>query len=298
MYHKAVLLKESIELLRINKDGTYADATFGGGTHSRGILECLDKGRIIAFDQDPEAKANLPQDPRITLIQANFRYLKNYLGLYKIDSLDGILADLGISSHQIDEASRGFSTRLTGPLNMRMDNSKELTAETVVNEYPAENLLNIFRNYGEIENASRLVGKIIEYRQNQRIARTDELVSVIRGILPRGKENQYLAQVFQAIRIEVNDEINALKEFLETVPEILKPGGRLVIIAYHSLEDRMVKNFLRSGNMEGNITKDFFGNPLVPFSVITRKPITPSQEEITNNNRARSAKLRAGEKVK
>jgi 16S rRNA (cytosine1402-N4)-methyltransferase len=297
MYHKAVLLKESIELLRINENGTYADATFGGGSHSGAILERLGNGRIIAFDQDAAAQNNVPKDARITLIQANFRHIKNYLGLYKIEKVDGILADLGISSHQIDEASRGFSTRSQGPLDMRMDNTKELTAATVVNEYPREKLTDLFRRYGDVENASTLASRIEELRRTKMIATTDDLAGLTRSLAPRGKENQYLAKVFQAIRIEVNDEMDALEEFLEATPDILKPGGRLVVISYHSLEDRMVKNFMRSGNTEGRISKDFFGNPLVPFSLVTRKAIVPSEEETNANNRARSAKLRAAERI-
>lgn len=297
MYHKAVLLKESIELLRIQKDGTYADATFGGGSHSGAILEKLDNGRIIAFDQDTDAQNNLPADPRIILIQANFRHIKNFLGLHRVEKVDGILADLGISSHQIDESSRGFSTRFSGPLDMRMDITKELTAATVVNDYSRENLMHLFRHYGELDNAFVLASALEKSRKAKKIETTEDLVGLIRPLAPRGKENQYLAQVFQALRIEVNDEINALKDFLETTPSILNPGGRLVVISYHSLEDRMVKNFLRSGNIEGRILKDFFGNPQVPFTVVTRKPVVPSEDEVQANSRARSAKLRVGERV-
>lgn len=298
MYHNPVLLNNCIEGLNINPKGIYVDVTFGGGGHSKAILEHIDTGRLIAFDQDPDAANNLIDDDRFTFISQNFRYLKNFLRLYQIEKIDGLLADLGVSSHQIDVPERGFSTRLNGALDMRMDRHDDLTAETLVNTYEIEELTRMFREYGEIGNAYKLAGKIVTSRTDNPITTTAQLKEIAAKCAPRGKENKYYATVFQAIRIEVNDELSVLKDLLEQATELLAPGGRLVMISYHSLEDRLVKNFLRSGNFKGEIEKDFFGNPIVPYKTITRKPIVPEESEIEDNPRARSAKLRIAEKLR
>ncbi len=292
-YHKPVLLHESLEGLAIRPDGTYVDVTFGGGGHSRALLEQLgEKGRLIAFDQDEDAEANKIADPRFTLIRQNFRFLKNFLRLHNAIPVDGILADLGISSHQIDEPQRGFSTRFDGPLDMRMNRSAALSAEEVINTYDERQLRNMFREYGDVENAGRLANVIIAAREEISIRSIAELKEAISPCVPKGKEFQYLAKVFQALRIEINGEMDALRELLQQAAEVLKPEGRLVVIAYHSLEDRLVKNFFRTGNFEGENEKDFFGNLIRPLEPVNRKPITPSEEELKENNRARSAKLR------
>jgi 16S rRNA (cytosine1402-N4)-methyltransferase len=292
MYHTPVLLEESVKGLLITPGGTFVDATFGGGGHSRRILELLDSGKLIAFDRDPDALTNSLEDERFTLVNADYRYLKNYLKLHDAIPCDGILADLGISSHQIDSAERGFSTRFSGQLDMRMDKRTELSAIDVLNNYSEHELLDIFRRFGEIKNSHKLAGAIVRGRQEKQIRTTSELKEIAVSCTPRQLENKYLSQVFQAIRIEVNRELESLEIFLEKSLEVLKPGGRLVIISYHSLEDRLVKNFFRSGNLEGRTEQDFYGNIQSNIEAITKKPIIPGEEEIEANPRARSAKLR------
>jgi 16S rRNA (cytosine1402-N4)-methyltransferase len=297
MYHQPALLHECIEGLGINPSGVYADLTFGGGGHSREILAKLNAdGRLLAFDQDEDAISNAIDDARFTLVNENFRYLKNFLRLHKAFPVDGILADLGISSHQIDTPERGFATRFEGPLDMRMARSQGITASEMVNTYPEEKLFSVFKLYGEISNARQLAAKIVEARIKP-ITTTGELKEAIKSCMPANYENKYLAQVFQAIRIEINDEMGALQAMLKQCADALKPGGRLVVISYHSLEDRLVKNYIKAGNPEGELQKDFYGNVLTPFKSITRKPITPSEEELAGNPRSRSAKLRIAQKI-
>lgn len=297
MYHQPALLHECIDGLNINPAGVYVDLTFGGGGHSREILSKLgNQGRLIAFDQDEDAMANALNDERFILVNENFRYLKNFLRLHKAFPVDGILADLGISSHQIDTPERGFATRFEGPLDMRMARKQGLTASQMVNTYAGEKLVSVFKLYGEISNARQLAAKITEARVNP-ITTTGELKAAIKSCMPANYENKYMAQVFQAIRIEINDEMGALQAMLKQCADALKPAGRLVIISYHSLEDRLVKNYMKAGNVEGELEKDFYGNLLVPFKSITRKPITPSEEEIAMNPRVRSAKLRIAQKL-
>jgi 16S rRNA (cytosine1402-N4)-methyltransferase len=297
MYHQPALLHECIEGLSINPSGIYADLTFGGGGHSREILGKLNAhGRLIAFDQDEDSLANTLADERFTLLNENFRYLKNFLRLHKALPLDGILADLGISSHQIDTPARGFATRFEGPLDMRMARNQGITAAQLINTYPEDKLLLVFRLYGEISNARTLASEIIKARFNP-ITTTGELKEAIKSCIPKNYESKYLAQVFQAIRIELNDEMGALQAMLKQCADSLKPGGRLVIISYHSLEDRLVKNYIKTGNTEGQLEKDFYGNILAPFTSISRKPITPSEEELKSNPRSRSAKLRIAQKL-
>lgn len=284
------MLNESIEGLAIEAQGIYADLTFGGGGHSRAILEKLgDRGRLVAFDQDEDALENAIPDERFLLINQNFRYFRNFLRMHKLLPVDGILADLGISSHQIDTPERGFATRFDGPLDLRMDRNASFTAAQLVNTYSDEKLREVFTSYGEIDNAKQLVSAIIQSRPLHTVM---ELRSAIAPCVPRKTENKYLAMVFQAMRIEVNDEIAVLQVMLRQSAESLKPGGRLVVLAYHSLEDRLVKNFMRSGNFEGILQKDFFGNIQAPFTPLTRKPIVPSVAELEINPRSRSAKLR------
>ncbi len=297
MYHQPALLHECIEGLGINPSGVYADLTYGGGGHSREILAKLNAdGRLLAFDQDEDAISNAIDDARFTLVNENFRYLKNFLRLHKAFPVDGILADLGISSHQIDTPERGFATRFEGPLDMRMARNQGITASDMVNTYPEEKLLSVFKLYGEISNARQLAAKIVEARTKP-ITTTGELKEAIKSCMPPNYENKYLAQVFQAIRIEINDEMGALQAMLKQCADALKPGGRLVVISYHSLEDRLVKNYIKAGNLEGELQKDFYGNVLTPFKSITRKPITPSEEELASNPRSRSAKLRIAQKI-
>jgi len=297
IYHRSVLLNESIEALAIRPGGIYVDATYGGGGHTNAILAKLAEGKVIAFDQDEEAIRNKIEDPRLIMVSNNFRFLRNFLKLYKVPYVDGILADLGISSHQIDQPERGFSTRFDGILDMRMDQKKRLTAKEIVNKYSEEKLMELFRTYGEVRNARKLAYRIVLGRKEQSIETTQDLKSIVASCAGRGKENKYFAQVFQALRIEVNQEMEALMEFLKQGATVLKPGGRLVVIAYHSLEDKLVKNFFRSGNFEGTIEKDFYGNVLAPLRVITRKPLVPKEAEITENSRSRSARLRIAEKI-
>jgi len=296
-YHNPVLLKECIEGLNIDPAGIYVDVTFGGGGHSREILKHLTTGKLFAFDQDEDAVKNKINDDRFVLVKQNFKYLKNMLRMYQALPIDGILADLGVSSHQFDIAERGFSIRFDeAKLDMRMDKNVKQTAADILNTSTEEELKNIFKLYGEIDNAGSLARLITHARKEKKMETVGDLKQVIEKVVRKGRENKYYAQVFQALRIEVNKEMEALKELLTQSLEVLKPGGRLVVISYHSLEDRLVKNIMRSGKFEGEVEKDFFGNQLTPFTQITRKPITPSEEEITENNRARSAKLRIAEK--
>ena len=295
-FHSPVMLKQSIDGLSIQPNGIYVDATFGGGGHSGEILHRLEGGRLLAFDQDEEAMKNAFHDDRLIFIRHNFRYLKNFLRYHGVEKVDGILADLGVSSHDFDEAQRGFSFRFDAPLDMRMNRESEITAAFVVNQYSENQLIDIFRNFGEIQNASRLAKTIIEARVQQEIVTTGQFLSVIDKCIPRNIEKKYMAQVFQALRMTVNNEMTVLEEFLASSLEALKVHGRLVIIAYHSLEDRLVKNFMRSGNFEGKQEKDFYGNILTPFHLINRKVLIPEEDELNANPRSRSAKLRIAEK--
>jgi 16S rRNA (cytosine1402-N4)-methyltransferase len=298
-YHQPVLLHDCIAGLNLRDEGVYVDVTFGGGGHSREILKHLGKkGKLYAFDQDPDAAKNTWEDPRLIFIPNNFRHMKNYLQMQGEKGVDGILADLGVSSHQFDEAERGFSIRFNAKLDMRMSQSGKLTASEIVNAYDQTKLTEIFKNYGEIENASKLAYTILRSRSEKVIASTEELKAVIsKCVVRKDKEQQYYARVFQALRIEVNNEVGALQDFLDQSQEMLKPGGRLVVISYHSLEDRLVKNKMKTGNCNGEIKKDFFGVIERPFSLITKKPIEPTEQEINKNTRARSAKLRIAEKI-
>lgn len=294
-YHQPVLLKASVDGLNIKPDGVYVDVTFGGGGHSREILKRLNEaGRLIAFDQDPDAKANIPNDPRFTLVDQNFRFLRNWLRLLKVKQVDGILGDLGVSSHQFDAAERGFSLRFEAALDMRMDQSRSKTAADVLNSYEQDALAQVLRQYGEVEMPGRVSKAIIAARP---VNTTQQLREAVQQYMQRGKEHKFLAQVFQALRIEVNEELEVLKEMLTQSADVLAPGGRLSIISYHSLEDRLVKDFMRSGNFEGEPQKDFFGNLIRPLKPLQSKPIVPTDEEIEQNNRARSARLRIAEKI-
>ena len=291
-YHNPVLLKESIAGLAIKPNGIYIDVTFGGGGHSKEILKYLNKeGKLFAFDQDEDAKQNNIEDDRFVLIPQNFRYIKRYLRFYNIKNVDGILADLGVSSHQFDEADRGFSTRFNADLDMRMNQTDALTAFEVINKYEESKLSNVLFQYGELRNARSLAKKIVESRTEKPIKTSFDLKEVLHDFIPKSKEHKVLAQIFQGIRIEVNQEIEALKDFLLQVPELLNPKGRLSVISYHSLEDRLVKRFIKNGMFEGEPEKDFFGNVSVPMQKVG-KLIVPSKDEIKLNNRARSAKLR------
>ena len=296
MYHNPVLFSECMEGLNIKPDGVYADVTFGGGGHSRAIMERLDTGHLYAFDQDEDAQANVIDDERFTFIPQNFSYFKNFIQLYHQGKIDGILADLGVSSHQFDTPEKGFSTRFEGQLDMRMSKQNPLDAATVVNTYDLDDLVRILSLYGELPNARQLASDIVMARDAEPIETTAQLKEAVQSRLPRGRENKVLAQLFQALRIEVNHEMEALTSFLGQCADVLKPGGRLVVLSYHSLEDRLVKNFTRTGNAEGKEEKDFFGNPITPYIIINRKPIVPSEEEIAENSRARSAKLRIAER--
>ena len=297
-YHIPVMLTECLEGLNIRPDGIYIDVTFGGGGHSRAIFSKLSsEGKLIAFDQDPDALSNVWEAENFQLIPSNFAFLKNYLRSLGIDKVDGILADLGVSSHQFDEGKRGFSIRTNDPLDMRMNQNGAFSAMNVVNEYEEEQLIKILRKYGEVTSPGKVAGTICRGRQATPIKTTGELIAVLQPIAPKFKEHKFFAQVFQAIRMEVNNELDVLEKFLLQTAEVLKPGGRLVVMSYHSLEDRLVKNYMKRGNLDGSIEKDFFGNILKPFSDVTRKPISPSQEEMELNSRARSAKLRIAERT-
>jgi 16S rRNA (cytosine1402-N4)-methyltransferase len=291
-YHNSVLLRDSIDALAIKEDGVYVDITFGGGGHSREILSRLgEKGKLVAFDQDPDAKRNKIQDDRFVLIEENFRYISRFLKFYGIKKVDGILADLGVSSHQFDEAERGFSTRFDGELDMRMNQSSKISAKKIINSYPEEMLANILFMYGELRNARAIAKTIVEARDQGAIETSFQLRKLLQKYVPKAKEHKILAQIFQAIRIEVNEELDVLKEFLIQTPQLLTPEGRLSIISYHSLEDRLVKRFIRTGLFTGEPEKDFFGNIDVPLMKVGKLMI-PDKQEIRNNNRARSAKLR------
>lgn len=298
------MIAEALDGLRIRPDGTYVDVTFGGGGHSRAILERLDAGgRLVAFDQDEDAKAqagklSVPgQQAGFVFVNENFRYLKNFLRLHGVRKVDGVLADLGVSSHQFDEGARGFSTRFDGPLDLRMDRRGDVTAADLVNSLDESDLCRLLKLYGELPNARQMARAIVKARAEKAIATTTELKEAVGHHLPRGMENKYLAMLFQALRIEVNGELEALKEMLVQACEVLNEGGRLVVISYHSLEDRLVKNFMKSGNFEGEVEKDFYGNVLSPIRMVSRGAVQASDEELAVNNRARSARLRVGEKT-
>ena len=298
VYHTPVLLEESVELLAVRPGGVYADLTFGGGGHSRRILEQLgDEGRLFGFDQDRDTHANRPDDPRFCFVESNFRFLRGALRLRGATQADGILADLGVSSHHFDEQERGFSFRGEAPLDMRMNQRGRLTAAEVVNTYPAEELTRILGDWGEIETPWKAANCMVRARAASPIGTTAQLVEAVKPCTPKKDEAKFLTKLFQALRIEVNGEMEALKMALEQSLKVLRPGGRLVVISYHSLEDRLVKNFMRSGNFAGEVEKDFYGRALVPFEPVTRKAVTPSAEELERNPRSRSARLRAAAKI-
>lgn len=296
-YHNPVLLKETVDGLDIKEDGVYVDVTFGGGGHSREILKRLGpKGRLYAFDQDKDALENTIDDDRFVLINENFRYLKRFLRLYHVRKVDGVLGDFGVSSHQFDVADRGFSTRFEADLDMRMDQSSAISAYQVVNDYGEKELRSVFAEYGELRNAAALASTIVEKRAEKPIKTSEDLKEVLQRFLPQHKKHKILAQIYQAIRIEVNQEIEAMKEFLDQLPELLRENGRVALISYHSLEDRLVKRFIRSGLFEGEPEKDMFGNVDVPLKKVGGL-IVPTADEIKTNNRARSAKLRIAQKI-
>jgi len=296
-YHQPVLLNECIEGLNIRPDGIYVDLTYGGGGHSKEILKRLKTGRLIAFDQDAEAESNAMKDDSFLFIRGNFRFVRNWLHFHGIEAIDGALADLGLSSWHIDRPERGFSFRFNSILDMRMNSSASLTAREVLNTYSSEDLADIFRTYGELENAGRLSSFIIKYRKDSPVEYVDDLLRAMDSCLPVHHRQKYLAKIFQALRIEVNDEINALSEMLEQITGLLKSGARFCVISYHSLEDRLVKNMFRSGNLEGKMDKDFYGNVRLLYRQINRKVICPGEKELQQNSRARSAKLRIAEKL-
>lgn len=296
-YHQPVMLSECLDGMNIKADGIYVDVTFGGGGHSRAILAKLGpNGILIGFDQDPDALQNVIDDDRFIFIDQNFQFLKNNLRLHQIGKVDGILADLGVSSHQFDDAARGFSIRFDADLDMRMDQSRSLTAKKIIATYTEADLHKIFGMYGELHNAKTLANLIVKSRQINEINTVTQLKDIVKPIAKRGKENQYFAQVFQALRIEVNQELDVLKDFLMQTEEVLKPEGRLVVMSYHSLEDRLVKNYIQKGKFSGLLEKDLYGNTTVPFSMVSRKAIIASEAELSINNRARSAKLRIAAK--
>ncbi|MEX2514268.1 MAG: 16S rRNA (cytosine(1402)-N(4))-methyltransferase RsmH [Cyclobacteriaceae bacterium] len=297
VYHIPVMLDKCISGLDIQPNGIYVDLTFGGGGHSKEILKHLDKGHLYGFDQDPDAASNVPDNDRFTFVMANFRDVKRYLKIFGVQQVDGILADLGISSHQIDEPKRGFSTRFEGELDMRMSQSGDLTAATILNQYSEERLHRIFGIYGEVKNAKTLAKAVVSYRAMKHFDSIPDFRKLLDNHAPRGKSSKYSAQVFQALRIEVNQEMAALEEMLEQCIEILKPGGRLVVMSYHSLEDRMVKNFMSKGKLHGELEKDFYGNPIRPFEPVTRKALVADEGEVERNKRARSAKLRIAKRI-
>jgi 16S rRNA (cytosine1402-N4)-methyltransferase len=296
-YHIPALLDESIEGLNIRPDGIYVDVTFGGGGHSMEILKHLGKGRLIAFDQDEDAMENLPSDSRFTFLNQNFRFLKNNLAFNGIKSIDGLIADLGVSFHQFDEPSRGFTFRHDAPLDMRMNTNGQVTAAGLIASMDEGSLADIFYNYGELTNSRRIAKEIVSARAIKPVATAGDLISAVSRLAPPRQENKFYAKLFQALRIAVNHEIDFLKEMLLQALDLLNPGGRLVLITYHSLEDRVVKNFMRTGNFEGIENKDFYGNAETPFKLITRKGITPGDDEVARNSRARSARLRVAEKI-
>ncbi len=297
-YHIPVLLSPSIDALVGNPDGVYVDVTFGGGGHSSEILSRLsEKGSLVAFDQDLDAESNLLEDSRLSFVRQNFSFYQNYLRSLKKLPVDGVLADLGVSSHQFNVAERGFSFRFDAGLDMRMNRDTDLTAMDIVMKYDESELLRVFREFGELKNAYSVASRIVYRRKDDVIDTIEKLKTILESLAPRGKFNTFYAKVFQALRIEVNDEMGVLREFLEKSKDVIKKGGRLVVITYHSLEDRMVKNFIKSGNVKGELNKDFYGNVERPFKEVNRKPIIPSEEEIELNNRARSAKMRIAERI-
>lgn len=296
-YHIPVMLNECLEGLQLKHDGIYVDVTYGGGGHASAILEQIPNGKLIAFDQDNDALETLTDHPNLIFVNHNFQFIKNFLKFYDHEQVDGILADLGISSHQIDEGERGFSFRFDADLDMRMNQDQTLDAYEIVNTYSAEELSKLFKVYGEIRYAWKLANKIVAYRKNKAIATTGELADIAEEFTIPKQRNKELAQLFQALRIEVNDELGVLKSFLTNSLDCLKPGGRLVVMSYHSLEDRLVKTFMQSGNFEGNVETDAFGRTNKPFKLITRKPVTASDAELIQNTRSRSAKLRIAERI-
>lgn len=297
VYHIPVLLKETVDGLNINPDGVYVDVTFGGGGHSREILSRLSlKGHLYSFDQDEDAEQNIIQDKRFTFVRSNFRYIKNWMRYYGIEQVDGILADLGVSSHHFDAQERGFSFRFDAPLDMRMNQKAQRTAADILNEYTESQLADIFYLYGELRNARKIAATVVKNRANRPIKTTGDFMEIIKMFFEKDREKKELAKVFQALRIEVNQEMQALKEMLTASATILKPGGRLSVLTYHSLEDRMVKNLIKTGNVEGHVEKDFFGNTNAPLKMINNKVIMASEEEQASNPRSRSAKLRIAEK--
>ncbi|MCL2682287.1 MAG: 16S rRNA (cytosine(1402)-N(4))-methyltransferase RsmH [Bacteroidales bacterium] len=297
MYHTPVLLHESINGLDLKENGTYVDVTFGGGGHSKEILKQLKGGRLLGFDQDEDAQKNVISDSRFQLIPQNFKYAKNFLQLYHALPIDGLLADLGVSSHQFDVAERGFSFRFDAPLDLRMDVKNSLTAASILSNYDENQLADMFYNYGELHNSRKIANVLVKARTEKPIQTTGDLKQILTSFFPKNQEHKFLSMVFQALRIEVNQEMEALKILLQQSVDMLKTGGRLVVISYHSLEDRLVKNFMKTGNLNGEVVKDFYGNIQTPFRLITRKAIVPSDAEIAENNRARSAKLRIAEKI-
>jgi len=296
-YHVPVLLNQCLDGLNINPDGVYVDVTFGGGGHSKAIFDRLSaKGKLIAFDQDPDAKNNVWDAPNFHFVPANFAFLQNHLRMLGVPKVDGILADLGVSSHQFDEEQRGFSIRGNAPLDMRMNQNGELSAEKIINEYDEYQLVKLLKVYGELKNARRIASEIIRHRTSKRIKTTGELMELLLPCAPKFKDHKFFAQVFQAIRIEVNQEMDVLEKFILQTEDTLNPGGRLVVMSYHSLEDRIVKNYMKRGSVAGEIEKDFFGNVLKPFDEVVRHPIVADEEECERNSRARSAKLRIAER--
>ena len=296
-YHNPVMLKECINGLNIKPNGVYVDATFGGGGHSKAILDNLSDGKLYSFDQDLDVNQNLFQDKRFKFIKSNFRYIKKFLKVEGIEKIDGLLADLGVSSHQIDSPKRGFSIRFNEKLDMRMNMEIPKSAVNILNEYSKEKLSEIFRRYGEFSNSNLIADKIIEFRKSNVIVNTNDLIQSLKVLTPSSKKNKFLARVFQAIRIEVNDELSCLIDLLNSCNELLKTNARIVVISYHSLEDRIVKNFIKKGNVEGKLVKDFFGNVKRNFKQLNNKIICPKEEEILNNPRSRSAKLRIAERI-
>lgn len=296
-YHIPVLLHESIEGMNLRAKGTFVDVTFGGGGHSKEILRCMDsESRLFSFDQDEDAEQNIVNDKRFTFVRSNFRYLSNFLRYYGVDGVDAILADLGVSSHHFDDSERGFSFRFNGKLDMRMNKRAGMTAADIVNNYDEERLANLFYLYGELKNSRKIASVLVKARSQKKIETIEEFLDVIKPLFGKDREKKKLAKVFQALRIEVNQEMEALKEMLNAATQALKPGGRLVVITYHSLEDRMVKNIMKTGNVEGKMEQDIFGRTNSPFKLVNNKVIVPSDEEIERNPRSRSAKLRIAEK--
>ena len=298
-YHIPVLLRESIDGLDIKPDGVYVDVTFGGGGHSKEILKRLGKnGHLYSFDQDEDAEGNIPEDNRFTFVRSNFRYLRNWMRYYEVEQIDGLLADLGVSSHHFDDETRGFSFRFDVPLDMRMNKRAGMTAADILNNYSEELLADVFYVYGELKNARKIANTVVKSRNDKSIETTGDLLRITEDLLPKTREKKETAKLFQALRIEVNHEMDALKDMLNGAREVLRDGGRLSVITYHSLEDRIVKNFMKAGNAEGKVKQDFFGRVEAPFKQVGEKIITPSEEEQQQNPRSRSAKLRIAEKVK